>query len=71
MITSFISQYIPDFGTQVDFIKYIYKIYKANSKKHAIFKVKTPNENDFDFLSNISMLLRKINNKQITIIIGD
>jgi len=71
IIPSFISQYIPDFGTQVDFIKHIYKIYIANSKKHAIFKVKTPKEHDFDFLSNISLLVRKINSKQISIVIGD
>lgn len=71
VIPSFISQYIPDFGTQVDLIKHIYKIYIANNKKHAIFKVKTPKEHDFDFLSNISLLLRKINSKQISIVIGD
>lgn len=71
IIPSFISQYIPDFGTQVDFIKYIYKIYIANNKKHTIFKVKTLKEHEFDFLSNISLLLRKINSKQISIVIGD
>ena len=71
IIPSFISQYIPDFGTQVDFIKHIYKIYIANNKKHTIFKVKTPKEHEFDFLSNISLLLRKINSKQISIVIGD
>ncbi len=65
IIPNFINQYIPDYGTQVDFIKYIYKIYIANNKKHSMFKSKTPKEHDFDFLSNISLLLRKINNKQI------
>jgi len=71
IIPSFINTYIPDFGAQVDFIKYIFKIYIANDKKQNIFKVKTVKENEFDFLSNMSLLLRRINNKTITILIGE
>ena len=71
IIPSFINTYIPDFGSQVDFIKFIFKIYIANDKKQNIFKVKTVKENEFDFLSNMSLLLRRINNKTITIIIGE
>jgi NIMA (never in mitosis gene a)-related kinase len=71
IIPNFINTYIPDFGTQVNFIKFIFKIYIANDKKQNIFKIKTIKENEFDFLSNMSLLLRRINNKTITIIIGE
>ena len=71
ILPNFINQYIADFGTQVEFIKYIYKIYIANNEKQVIFRLKTPNEQNFHFLTKISMLLRKINNKTINIIIGE
>lgn len=71
ILPSFISQYIADFGAQVDFIKFIFKIYIANNEKQALFRIKTNKEHNFDFLNNISSLIRKISNKSINIVIGD
>lgn len=65
-LPAFIKNYIADFGTLQDLLKFLSKTYIANKEKPVIMQTKISQEN-FEFLDNTTMLLRKLKNDSYSI----
>lgn len=62
----FLKNYITDFGSLQDMFKLLSKIYVANKEKPLIMQIKIAEEN-FEFMGNTTMLMRKLKNESYSI----